>query len=163
MIQLAALLAPSGLQGLLERPPTWIQSWGYLLLFVVALELMVGYRVIKFQGIQFRKVHPALAWGLAALVAPHAVFGIAHVLMLHMVTTIGLHVHVAASPENMPIWLDAEGLVILVLIAAQIMAGNGVFKLKRPQFRSLHAMLAWMIAAFALLHAALGLAHVLSG
>jgi hypothetical protein len=154
---------PPFLENLFHKPPVWVQAWGYVLVLLVVLQLLIGYRIVKPPWWPFRRVHPAIAWGLVALLVPHAAFGIAHVVLTPLLSVASGHVHVGASPENMPVWLDVEGAVILVLLGAQIMAGNGAFKLKRSQFVSLHSTLAWSITAFVSLHAVLGIAHVLSG
>lgn len=73
------------------------------------------------------------------------------------------HVYVAASPGNLPMWLDINGALILVLFTFQALSGYRKFHLTRPQFLSLHNTIAWLLAISAGVHAILATVHLIVG
>jgi len=74
-----------------------------------------------------------------------------------------IHVYVAASPGNLPLWLDINGVLIVVLFTFQALSGYHKFNLTRPQFLSLHNTVAWLIAIAAGVHAVLATVHLIVG
>jgi len=73
-----------------------------------------------------------------------------------------IHLHVAASAGNLPLWLDINGVFIVVLFTFQALSGYHKFDLTRPQFLSLHNTVAWLIAIAAGVHAVLATVHLIT-
>jgi hypothetical protein len=158
---------PEWLQRILETPPVWILVIGYVLAALVIAEILVGFRRLPVPRPLFRRIHFAIAWIVAGIMALHAGIGIAHGLLWFgtNVTIAADHVHrfVAASPDNLPIWLDLNGLAIVVFFVLQALSGLRVLKLTRPQFLGLHSAVAWLIVGFASLHVVLATLHLATG
>lgn len=74
-----------------------------------------------------------------------------------------VHVYVAASVDNWPLWLDINGGLIIALFGVQAASGYHKFKLTRPQFLGLHSTVAWLIAIAAGVHAVLATLHLMLG
>jgi hypothetical protein len=157
----------SALAGLVEKPPAWLLAGGYILATLLIAELLVGFRRLKFKGIPFRRSHLAIAAALAILMALHGTVGVAHAALAFggQLSSAGGHVHVIlpASTGNLPLWLDINGGVIVVLFVVQALSGLRKFKLTRPQFVGLHRSVAWLLAGFASLHVGLASLHLLLG
>ena len=74
-----------------------------------------------------------------------------------------LHVYVPATVNNLPLWLDINGVLIVALFTVQALSGYRKFKLTRPQFLGLHSTIAWLIAIAAGVHAVLATVHLIIG
>jgi hypothetical protein len=176
----AALLA--SLAVFLERPPAWVEAFGYTLVALVGLEMVVGKKRLHFGRRGFRRTHVAIAWTLAALLGVHAFIGIGHAAIgyvlratsvagpaVRQVASVApsaaahLHLYVPASVDNLPIWLDLNGALIFVLFGFQALSGTGKFHLKRQQFLGLHSSVAWLITIAAGVHGVLATVHLIVG
>ncbi len=74
-----------------------------------------------------------------------------------------IHVYVPASLNNIPYWLDINGVLILSLFTVQALSGYRVFHLSRQQFLGLHSLVAWLIGIAAATHAILATIHLVFG
>lgn len=74
-----------------------------------------------------------------------------------------VHIYVAASVGNWPLWLDINGALIVVLFGVQAVSGYRKLHMTRTQFLGLHSAIAWLIAIAAGTHALLATIHLLLG
>lgn len=57
-------------------PPFIIALGGFVVLLVLVVQLLIGYRKIKFKGKTHLKVHKSVAWAMLALAVVHALGGV---------------------------------------------------------------------------------------
>lgn len=62
-------------------PPVWVEIFGYTLIALVALEIVVGKRRLGLPGRGFFRTHVTLAWTFAGLLGIHALIGVGHGLV----------------------------------------------------------------------------------
>lgn len=127
--------------------PTLVDGIGLLLMLLVSVQMMVGYRLFAVPGRQFRPLHVSLAWTVVAVMALHMAGGIYHT--------------VATGLEPLPVWINVAGLAIVGLLGLQLGSGYGQPKAKR--LRQVHMFVAVPIALVAAAHAILGVLHTLLG
>lgn len=65
---------------LLEQPPPWVEVFGYALVALVAVQMLVGYRRVKPRWAPFRRLHLGIAWSIAGLMGVHGLIGVGHVM-----------------------------------------------------------------------------------
>ncbi len=124
-----------------------VDGFGVLLASVLAVQVMLGWRLFGIGRVRFRPVHIALAWAVVALVALHGGGAVVHTFQ--------------GRVEALPVWLDIMGAGIIVVLATQMLAGY-LQGHSRPM-RSVHDWLAIAFVLFVALHGFIGYYHVLTG
>ncbi len=139
--------AHAGLVGWRASLPEWVDGIGLVLMLLVSVQMMIGYRMFSVPRDRFRPVHVSLAWTVIAIMALHMAGGI-----YHTVTT---------GAEVLPLWIDAAGLVAVGLFGVQLGSGYGQPKVTR--LRRVHVFVAIPIALALVAHGVLGVLHTLLG
>lgn len=84
--------------------------------------------------------------------------------IFYQVTGHSAHAHVGLTgwQATLPLVTDVVGLVLALLLAAQLMVGYRLFAVPAIRFRSVHVALAWTLVTLLALHATAGVVHTLS-
>jgi hypothetical protein len=137
----------AGLTGWQAALAVSVDYLGLLTILLLATQVMFGYRLFGTRPTVSRRAHKALAWIVAALLALHG-GGLLHSLQ--------------GTVEIVPVWLDAIGLGVAVMLALQLSTGYG--RVRGLPARALaHSWLGIVIAVVVAAHGFIGVAHTLSG
>lgn len=123
--------------------PTWVDGIGLVLMLLLSVQMMLGYRLFSVPGKRFRPLHVSLAWSIVAIMALHMAGGFYHTL------TTGL--------EVLPVWINAAGLVAAALLAIQL--GSGYGQPRGTRLRRVHVFVAVPILLVVATHGLLGVFH----
>jgi hypothetical protein len=125
-------------------------SIGFVVTVLVAIELMWGYKVVSMPRPTYMRRHPALAIGIVAAATAHGLTGTWHSLV--------------GQIEQVPIWLDFIGIVMVSLLAVQMVSG---YRLRaspgRKTSRTTHVALVVVLSLVVSGHALLGVYHTITG
>jgi cytochrome b561 len=124
-----------------------VDGLGLVLASVLAVQVMLGYRLFDVSTHDLRRVHVVLAWAVVVLVLAHGGGAVAHTFQGRI--------------EPLPVWLDIMGVAIAVLLAAQMAAGY--LRSRDKRMRLVHDWLAVAFVLFVALHGFIGYYHVLTG
>lgn len=139
----------AGLHGFAAALPILADGLGFLLAFVLAIQMMIGYRLFTVSGSHFRGVHVPLAWTVAGLVALHATAGAVHTFQ----TTV----------DALPIWIVGIGSATVLVLALQLTSGYRRFSRGRQLPPWLHGAAAIVLALAVAVHSVLGIVHTFTG
>lgn len=71
---------PASVVSFFEQPPAFVEIFGYALVALVALEMVVGKTRLDLRGKSFMRMHVTIAWSIGALLGVHGLIGLAHAL-----------------------------------------------------------------------------------
>ncbi|HEY3317186.1 MAG TPA: hypothetical protein VGK50_02010 [Coriobacteriia bacterium] len=125
-----------------------VDAAGFVMMLLLGMQLMTGYRLVGVRAGDFRRLHVATAWTVAGLLGLHGLAAVVHTL---------------EAPEMLPVALDLIGLGLLGLVAAQLVSGYRRSGAGRARARAVHSAVAVAVAAVVAGHASLGIVHVLTG
>jgi hypothetical protein len=129
--------------------PVAVDTAGSAMAFLLAVQLMVGYGLVRVPRPRFRRVHAGMAWGVVAFMAFHGIGGVVHSLQ--------------GVVETLPLVLDGVGVALTVLVALQLSSGYALSRPGAGRNRLLHASAALAVAAVVAGHVAVGIVHAIAG
>jgi hypothetical protein len=135
--------------GALEYLAVTVDAMGAAMMFLLAAQLMSGYRLFRFKPAQFRQVHTRLPWAIVAMLALHGAGAVFHTFH--------------GMPETLPLWLNGMGIPIAATLGIQLTSGYGQSKPQHRRLRAIHMTWALPLALLVSAHAVLGIAHSLTG
>ncbi len=124
-----------------------VDAAGFVMMLLLGMQLMTGYRLVSVKAGGFRRLHVATAWTVVGLLGFHGLAAVVHTL---------------EAPEVLPVVLDLIGLGLLGLVVAQLVSGYRR-SAGRARARAVHSAVAVAVAAAVAGHASLGIVHVLTG
>jgi hypothetical protein len=128
--------------------PVFVDWAGFVAIVTLAAGSMLGYGLLGGRTAASRRVHRALGWTVAALLALHGVGGLVHSLQ--------------GVVEAVPISLDVIGIAIAAMLAAQLLTGYGRSKGLSGR-ASVHAWVGVAVIAVVATHGLVGVWHLLTG
>lgn len=142
--------AHAGLSPAQEAFATGVDSLGFVLTFMVAVQLMIGYRLLHFRPKVSRPTHIAMAWSIVGLMGLHMAGGIVHSLFQGPI-------------EMLPVLADVIGIVSIAALAVSIPSGYLRAKDALGRARYVHTWLGITLAVVLAAHGLVGVLHTLSG
>jgi hypothetical protein len=127
-----------------------VDGIGFALIFMTAVQLMLGYRLIRVPPARMRSVHIVTAWAIAGVVVVHMSGGIVHAFFQGPI-------------EVLPLWEVGIGAVSVVLLGTALVSG---YRRTRPHAVRAGLTHGWVAVALALAvsgHGLLGVLHTLTG
>ena len=124
-----------------------VDGFGVALASVLAVQVMLGYRLFGARASGYGRTHVLLGWAVVALILVHGVGAVIHTFQ--------------GTVETLPVSLDVMGVVIAAVLAVQIAAGYLVRRSRA--MRTTHDMVALVLIVLVAAHGLIGYYHILTG